>query len=42
MTSSLCFLYSLNHLTISEIEINQADIKESGHGVYKVKKIASN
>ena len=42
MTNSLSFLYSLNHIAISDIEINQADIKQSGHGVYKIKKITTN
>lgn len=42
MTNSLICLYNLNSMTISIEEINNADIKESGHGIYKTKKIALN
>lgn len=42
MTNSLIFLYDLNHISISKIEIENADINESGHGIYKTKKITQN
>lgn len=40
MTNNLKSLYDINY-TISNIEIDTADIKNSGHGTYKVKKITS-
>ena len=42
MTNSLKFLYDLSHISISNIEIDNADIKKSGHGIYKQKKITLN
>jgi len=42
MTNSLKNLYNLNYISISDIEIENADIKQSGHGTYKTKKITSN
>ena len=39
MTNSLSFLYNLNSITLSIEDINNADIKESGHGIYKAKKL---
>lgn len=39
MTNSLSCLYNLNSITLSIEEINNADIKESGHGIYKTKKL---
>lgn len=42
MTNSLSFLYNLNSITLSIEEINNADIKQSGHGIYKAKKITLN
>lgn len=41
MTNSLKELYGFNCLSPSKIEIENADIKQSGHGIYKVKKITS-
>jgi len=41
MTNKLKFLYNVNHPISIEI-INNAELKESGHGIYKVKKLASN
>lgn len=41
MTNSLKGLYGFNCLSPSKIEIENADIKQSGHGIYKVKKITS-
>lgn len=40
MTNELKTLYNINS-PISNLEIDTADIKESGHGIYKVKKITS-
>lgn len=40
MTNELKNFYGINN-TVSNIEIDAADIKESGHGIYKVKKITS-
>ncbi|MBR6690867.1 MAG: hypothetical protein IKL65_06000 [Bacilli bacterium] len=42
MTIGLSFVYDLDHITISKEEIKNANIKESGHGIYKVKKITPN
>lgn len=42
MTNSLSYLYNLNSITISTLDINNADIKESGHGIYKTKKLIPN
>lgn len=39
MTNALSYLYSLNSITISEEEINNCNINEAGHGIYKTKKI---
>lgn len=39
MTNSLKKLYSINNANTNIIYIESADIKESGHGIYKVKKI---
>lgn len=39
MVNSLKTLYKLNSTSISALEIENADIKLSGHGIYKVKKI---
>ena len=41
MTNKLIKLYNINNIVTEDI-INNANIKESGHGIYKVKKIASN
>lgn len=40
MTNSLKNFYNITN-TISNLEIDIADIKKSGHGIYKVKKITS-
>ena len=42
MTNSLSFLYGLNYISISTLEIDNADIENSGHGIYKTKKITQN
>ena len=42
MTNSLRFIYNLNYITISNLDIDNADIKKSGHGIYKTKKITQN
>jgi len=42
MTNSLIFLYNLNYISISQVEIDNADIEKSGHGIYKTKKITPN
>ena len=42
MTNSLKELYSLNDISLSTFEIDNADINESGHGIYKAKKIVPN
>lgn len=42
MTNQLNSLYNLNNISISTEEINNADIKESGHGIYKTKKLIPN
>lgn len=42
MTNSLSYLYNLNYITLSIEDINNADIKESGHGIYKTKKLIPN
>lgn len=42
MVNSLKTIYNLNCLSISTLEIENADIKESGHGIYKTKKITQN
>ena len=31
----------MNNISPTTLEIENADIKESGHGIYKVKKIAN-
>lgn len=41
MTNSLKYFYNLNNISISTLKIDNADIKQSGHGIYKVKKITS-
>ena len=41
MTNNLKNLYGLGNINISSIEIDASDIKESGHGIYKSKKITS-
>lgn len=41
MTNKLKNLYSINNTVSIEI-INNAELKESGHGMYKVKKLTSN
>lgn len=42
MTNSLSFIYNINSISISDKEIDNANINESGHGVYKIKKITTN
>ena len=42
MTNSLSFFYNLNHMSVSQLEIDNADINTSGHGIYKTKKITPN
>lgn len=42
MTNSLKNFYGLGNIGITTLEIENADIKESGHGIYKQKKITSN
>ena len=42
MTNSLRFLYDLNHISISKIEIENSNTNESGHGIYETKKITQN
>lgn len=42
MTNSLKDLYSLDNISLSTLEIDNADINESGHGIYKTKKIVHN
>lgn len=39
MTNSLKHLYKLDNENITQLEIDNADINESGHGKYKVKEI---
>jgi len=39
MTNSLKDFYGLGGINITNLEIKEADIKESGHGIYKIKKI---
>lgn len=41
MTNSLKEFYGMGSFTPTILEIENADIKESGHGIYKVKKIAN-
>lgn len=42
MTNLLKSFYGLRHINATTLEIENADIKESGHGIYKVKKITPN
>lgn len=42
MTNSLRDLYSLNNISPTTLEVENADIKNSGHGIYKTKKIVQN
>ena len=42
MTNSLSLLYNLNCMSISTLDIDNADIENSGHGIYKTKKITQN
>lgn len=39
MTNLLKYFYGLGGIEISTLQVESADIKESGHGIYKVKKI---
>ena len=39
MTNVLKVIYNLDYISVSKLEIDSADINESGHGIYKVKKI---
>lgn len=41
MTNSLKYFYGMNNISPTTLEIENADIKESGHGIYKAKKIAN-
>ncbi|MBQ9072498.1 MAG: hypothetical protein IJY25_05020 [Bacilli bacterium] len=40
MTNSLKNFYNLGNISPTTLEIESADIEKSGHGIYKVKKIA--
>ena len=42
MTNSLKDFYSLNNIYPSNFEIDNTDINESGHGIYKQKKVVPN
>ncbi len=42
MTNLLKSFYGLNNINVTTLEIENADIKKSGHGIYKVKKITPN
>ena len=42
MTNLLKSFYGLGNINVTTLEIENADIKESGHGIYKVKKITPN
>lgn len=42
MTNLLKYFYGLGNASVSTLQIENADIKESGHGIYKVKKITPN
>lgn len=42
MTNTLKSFYNLSITDISKIQIDAADLNNSGHGIYKVKKITSN
>ena len=42
MTNLLKSFYGFGTINITTLEIENADIKESGHGIYKIKKITPN
>lgn len=42
MTNLLKYFYGFNNINITNLEVENADIKKSGHGIYKVKKITQN
>ena len=42
MTNFLKSFYGLGTINVTTLELENIDIKESGHGIYKIKKIAPN
>ena len=42
MTNLLKSFYGFSTINITTLKIESANIKESGHGIYKIKKITTN